>query len=355
MDFDLNSTVTYILNSLPRGGQHREIAHSCNVPWKHVTVDLNGDVLLCECDAWLPLSIGKVEDFSSLPAVWDSNRARSLQQDITDKKYTWCAVDSCGVVQHDVVRYQHSLHINLDQSCNLSCPSCRRQQIMLDSGPEFEIKSQRLQTVMSWLEKFDQPIHITLSGNGDPLASKIIRPLIQDYKPMFGQTFNIKTNGLLLKKLLPGNALKDAIVKYSISVDAGSKAVYEKVRRPGRWEVLMENLQWLSLNRNRASVIVDFVVQRDNLQDMPAFVDLCAKFGFIAHFSKLVDWGTWSSTVNTPDSYTIVNGTFLDHDVANLTHKDHGNFVTMVNEIKSKNLPYVLFDNSFTKFFNVTR
>ena len=60
---------------------------------------------------------------------------------------------------------------------------------------------------------------------------------------------------LLMKKLLNDSPMKGSITNYSISVDAGSSKVYEKVRRPGKWEILLDNLEWLKLNKNNARVL----------------------------------------------------------------------------------------------------
>ena len=357
MQIKLNRAFTHTLNSLPRGRLHTStINNTCNIPWKHVTIDLNGNVLLCECDAWLPIPVGKVEDFDSLQSVFNSEAAKFLQQNITDKKFTWCAVEHCGIVHRNITKTKFSMVLNLDESCNLSCPSCRRDQIMIDSGPEYDVKIHRLQIILSWLSKFEEPIYITLSGNGDPLASKIIRPLIQSYQPKAQQSFNFKTNGLLMKKLLPDSPIQKFIRTYSISVDAATKEVYEKVRRPGKWDILIENLDWLKQNKGSAWTVLDFVIQKDNLSDVEAFADLCQSYNFAGHYSALFDWGTWNSRpVLEPDAYTIQNGTFLDHDVADVAHPAHEEFVTIINRVRNKKVPLISFQPSFSKFFDATR
>ena len=357
MKIELDRALTHTLNSLPRGRLHTNpIVNLCNITSRHVTVDVNGNILLCSCDGWLPIPVGKVDDFDSLDDIWASDRAKFLQQNISDKKFTWCAVEHCGILHKNVVQSNYTLAINIDESCNLSCPSCRRGSKMLNSGPEYDKKSNQMQRIISWLAKFERPIKITLTGNGDPLASKITRSLIQNYQPRPNQSFNLKTNGLLIKKLIESSPLKKLIVSYHISVDAGSQAVYETVRRPGRWSVLLENLEWLKANKENALVTLDFIVQKDNLNDLFLFADLCNKFGFIANYSALFDWGTWNSkSVLNPDAYTIANGTFLDHDVTNHSHPEHQKFVKILNDLYDLNFSHVKLHNFFKKFLNATR
>lgn len=354
---DENIALSYNLASLPRGkDRSTAITNECNITSRHVAIDVNGSVFVCKCVAWLPVPVGKVEDFESLPEIWNSAKAKTLQQDIASKKFTWCAVNHCGIQYQNIIQNHYSLAISVDDSCNLACPSCRRQQQMLDHGPEFARKQTQVYKIMSWLENFDKPIVITMTGNGDPLASKIMRPLILTYEPKSQQRFNLKTNGLLLKKIMPNSALKKAIQIYQISVDAGSQATYENVRRPGKWSVLIDNLEWLSHNRDRANVALDFVVQRNNLDDVDAYLDLCEKYKFRAGFSALFDWGTWNAEpVATPDSWTIQNGTFMDHNVANQSHPLHKKFVEVINKVYNLKLPYVSLSPFFKQFIHDSR
>jgi MoaA/NifB/PqqE/SkfB family radical SAM enzyme len=203
---------------------------------------------------------------------------RYLQQDIDDKKFTWCAVEYCGIKKSNIIADKFTLAINIDESCNLSCPSCRRETIMHTSGPVVEQKQQDIDRIMTWLADFNEPIHIILSGNGDPLASTIIRPLIKNYKPKTTQTFKLFTNGLLLKKQLTQSHLLSQITEFSISVDAGSHEVYEKVRRGGDWKVLLENLGYLKTVRKKSTVALNFAVQNSNWYDLPNFVNLCLSY-----------------------------------------------------------------------------
>jgi hypothetical protein len=333
----LSPGLKYTLRSMSRGKDHTTpITNFCNIPKFTITVDSESNCILCGCDGWLPIPVGKVQDFNSIEEVFDSPVAKMLQDDIDQKKFTWCAVKQCGILYGNKNPTDYSLNINIDNSCNLACPSCRRDIIMISSGPEYEQKILDLNRILLWLNDFDKPITIGLGGSGDALASLIIRNFIKtyDYKP--NHKFSIATNGLLLKKVLENSKMKDAISQYSVSVDAGTAKTYENVRRPGRWSILLENLLWLAENKEKASVNLNFVIQRDNYRDLPAFVELCEKFNFIGKIQPLNDWGTWNSKpVVNPDAYTIVNGTYLDHDVANPGHPDYDDFIQILSSIKN--------------------
>jgi MoaA/NifB/PqqE/SkfB family radical SAM enzyme len=300
-------------NNIPRNKDlGLDIANHCDVPSKTLVVDWKGDCFVCGCEAWLPISVGKITDFENLADVWTSPSAKLLQQDIADKKYTHCAVDRCGIIHSNIVQDKYTVSINIDESCNLRCPSCRTEHIMLSSGDEHENKLAQVNHIVRLLENFTEPCHIVMSGNGDPLASSIMRPLIHNFRPRANQTIRLFTNGLLLKKQLEKSPIVNNITQYFISIDAGSSAVYERVRLGGQWNQLIDNLDYLKsiVDRTGAEVLLKFVLQQDNWHDMDNFSDLCIQYNFSGVINRLEDWGTWKN--------------FNEHDViGDREHPDH--------------------------------
>jgi MoaA/NifB/PqqE/SkfB family radical SAM enzyme len=290
-----------------------------------MVVDYLGNCLLCDCDGWLPIPVGKVQDFTSIEEVLSCASAKILQEDVSNGNFMWCAVDHCGIRNSNRIKQHMTLSINIDDSCNLQCPSCRRDHIMLTSGTEYDYRLQNANTILSWLKKYDQPIHITMSGNGDPLASAIMRPIIKEFYPKDNQTFTLFTNGLLIKKQInEGMPIFNAVKNFNISVDAGSKEVYEDVRRPGKWSVLLENFDYLATLKNQQVVNLNFAVQNKNYKDIPKFVELCQQYGFRGNIHQLDDWGTWAQMKSLdPDLWTIQNGIFSDHKVLDSVHPNH--------------------------------
>ena len=323
-------------NNIPRNKDlELNIKNHCDVPSKTLVVDWKGDCFVCGCEAWLPISVGKITDFNNLADVWTSPSARLLQQDIADKKYTHCAVDRCGIVQDNIVQDKYTVSINIDESCNLRCPSCRTEHIMLSSGPEYESKLAQVNHIVHLLENFTEPCHIVMSGNGDPLASSIMRPLIHNFKPLSNQTIRLFTNGLLLRKQLEKSPIVNNITQYFISIDAGSSAVYERVRLGGQWNQLIDNLDYLKgiVNQTGAEVLLKFVLQQDNWHDLDNFSDLCIQYNFNGVINRLEDWGTWAN--------------FNEHDVvSDNEHPDHLLAIQSLRQAHSKYKTKIQFNSS---------
>ena len=302
--------------AIPRNKQLQlDIPHSCDVPNKTLLVDWKGDCFICECEAWLPISVGKITDFTTLEQVWTSPTALELQQDIASKKFSHCAVSRCGITNGNISRPIYTISINIDESCNLRCPSCRRDAKMITSGPDYDIKIVQVNHLVTLLENFDHPCRIIMSGNGDPLASSILRPLIHRFKPKKDQHIKLFTNGLLIRKQIADSSIRDRITEYLISIDAGSKEVYEKVRLGGKWEQLLDNFDYLKeqTQTNKISVALTLVIQRDNYFDIQNFCQVCVDYGFFGGITKLEDWGSWD---NYADHDVIGNVEHLEHNAA---------------------------------------
>ena len=323
-------------HSIPRNGQlDRSITHACNAVHRVLVVDHAGACFLCHCEAWLPVSVGDITDFASLEQVWTNPIAQELQADLDQKKFTWCAVDRCGVERSNIHFDRYTISINIDESCNLACPSCRRGRIMIDSGPVYQRKIQQVRHLIGLLEQFEQPAHVIMSGNGDPLASAIMRPILHEFQPRSTQTFRLFTNGLLLRKQLEKSPILPNITQYFISIDAGSADVYHDVRRPGRWSMLLDNLDYLReiAYTNKAEVLLKFVLQQSNHHDMQNFIDLCEHYQFRGVINRLEDWGTWDE--------------FARHDViGNHQHADHAAACRNLSAAIKRGSPLIQFNAS---------
>jgi organic radical activating enzyme len=295
------------------------ITNVCQLPDRTVTIDHSGNCFLCICEGWLPISVGHIMEFNSLEDIWQNNLAKTLQKDISDKKFTWCSVDQCGIREGNMLQQQYFVGINVDESCNLQCPSCRIGLIRKDKGPEYEKKVSWTNYIVKLLENFTDPCHVTMSGNGDPLASRVYRSFVLNMKPMKNITFQFKTNGLLMRKLLPKSPILSQITEYSISVDAGERDTYEKVRLGGTWEQLIDNLNWVkeTAQRYSASVHLNFCFQNSNYNSVSAFADVCKQYGFDGQIRRVEDWGT-----------------FKDFQNENVLNSNHPNYELALIELK---------------------
>ena len=303
----------YVFEARPRGIARSElITNTCNMATRGLSIDMEGDCFLCHCDAYLPVAVANVLDLQRLRDVWHGPASGYLQQNIADQKFTYCAVEHCGILQHDVLLQRYEISVNIDESCNLACPTCRRGAIMHQKGDLYERRLAAVNHLVNLVNDFDEPqgLLLTMSGNGDPLASGIMRPLLLNWQPRDNHSVKLFTNGLLMRKLLPNSPVFPHIKYYQLSVDAGSQEVYERVRHPGRFSVLRDNLDWLAAHRTSDThVLLFFCLSAANVHDVGNFVDMCTEYGFHGGITKLDDWYTFDD--------------FAAQDVANPAHPLH--------------------------------
>lgn len=340
-------------DSIPRNKDLKYVINNhCNFPSRTLVVDWRGNCFVCACEAWLPITVGNISNFNDLIHVWNNPVAKELQDDINQKRFTHCAVDRCGILNSNQYSLDYCgkrgsledsyyISINIDESCNLRCPSCRRDAIMRTSGQEFEEKLAQVNHLVDLLNRFEHPAHIIMSGNGDPLASNIMRPLLHRWKPKLNQTIRLFTNGLLLEKQLINNPIVEHITQYFISIDAGSADVYERVRLGGRFDQLLRNFDFLHklIKTTQATVLLKFVLQKDNYKDMQNFASLCNKYQFNGVINRLEDWGTWDQ--------------FLDHDViGNTSHALHTDAINHLKEMYQLYQHKLQFNSSLIQIAN---
>lgn len=281
----------------------------CHHPFNTITVDGLGDVYMCICQAWLPVSVGNILDFNSLDDIVISAKAKQIQSSIIDGSYRYCDNNTCSIIKEDELSSSLTqtstinwINFALDPSCNLTCPSCRNGFVFIDEGFEFERRIQIAKHLVKLIERHTHQLKFTLSGDGDPFASLIYRRLLQELD-VAGKDVEIEivTNGILAKahwhKM---KGVHNNIVRFKMSFDAGSESVYSVTRRGGSWSKLLASAryiaEWKRKHNSAMALAANFVVQQANYTDMASYVELCTELGFDEiNFQKIVDWGTFNN------------------------------------------------------------
>ncbi len=300
----------------------------CPAPFRQVDLYDSGKAYCC-CSAWLPTPMGDLRQ-SELLDLWNNPVMQRIRESIYDGSFRYCRHSVCPAILNNslwkmreaeadpefgadvqarrTVLSTPPLLINLcnDKSCNLWCPSCRTVRINHHSGPDYEfhkeLQDRLLQPYLS--EPTDQAFTLSITGSGDPFASKVFRELLYslDGSLFPNMRINLQTNGVLLtpRSWQRMHRIHDNIAAIFISFDAGSEATYNITRRGGHWGHLLQNCARLGELRARNEIRhlrFDFVVQAANFREMDAFVELARELGADrAYFSQLMNWGTWSQS-----------------------------------------------------------
>lgn len=296
----------------------------CSRPfrWFEVTnIKEIGDVSMC-CPAWTNLIIGNLNRLS-VEQIWNGHQARQMRLSVLDGSFRYCDRSRCPFLQTvlepvfliekitdpellEIIKNRLTLLpfgpreiiCSYDRSCNLYCPSCRRERIVEDKGSILRIEKKIRSEALSGARL------LYMSGSGDPFGSLYSRQWLKSMSrremPNL-EAIHIHSNGQLWTPKMWLGIPEDVrpLIRFAeISIDASRPETYHLNRRGGEWERLLRNLEFISKLRRSGPLEwlgSSMVVQNNNFEEMPDFVHMAGRLGFdTAYFSRLVNWGTYS-------------------------------------------------------------
>lgn len=292
-------------------------SHSCAKIFTNFEIDYYGDVRIC-CKTWMPERVGNLLEQTATEII-NSDKIKTMLDDMRCGKFSYCN-DLCPtlsdflhgkkqfyIVPSDELE-QHIdqpivINFSYDPSCNLQCPSCRNEMLMVDpNNPtdlrEFQILQvhEKVKVFVDELLKTGRTITLSITGSGDPFAGNIFWNYLKDLasKPVpTNLRIHLVTNGTLMtsKRLFEIKTLWPHITGASISIDAATEATYKIVRKNGSFNNLKKNLAELDTLVSNGSFPkwegwqTNFIVQKDNFRELKEFVEWQ-----LAYTSKPVIW-----------------------------------------------------------------
>jgi organic radical activating enzyme len=324
----------------------------CAVPFTSLEVH-DHKRFLC-CASWLTKFLP--EDTKPYDA-WNSEEANDIRNSILDGSYRYCDENHCPYIHQlktfgDIGRIQPLFHkdelipdlklkiekhkegkltspqivqFSMDRSCNLECPSCRLNMFIADSTKIKKVK----QDIQDIEDAYGNDVNVLyITGSGDPFVSVGFRDFLRNFDktkwPKL-KSIHLHTNATRWNKEMweSMSNVHQYVKSCEISIDAGTKETYEtKTRINGDWDVLMDNLKFISTIPTLSRVKPSFVVQQKNYKEMKIFYDLMYSiFGkkVNVYFGKITNWGTFS------------NEEYLTHQIWNESHPEYNDFINEVN------------------------
>ena len=338
----------------------------CSAPFNYTEV-FDDRQYLC-CPSWLPVDVW---DGKSIKSSFYSHKAEEVRESIIDGSYKYCDEKQCpylsGLKNNTYNRkfvkktdksikfFRNKNEIQtvnfcFDRSCNLQCPSCRSELINY-YGKDREQVEDKLNQVKEEISSTVKRLYVT--GTADPFYSKSFRNFLETLDPnKFTklQSIHLHTNGSLWNKEMwkRVKAIHPYVNSCEISIDAGTKETYEtKTRIGGKWNVLLENLKFITQIPTLKWYCFSFVVQDSNYKEMLIFYNIIKKYFknrkvyWEVKTNQITNWGTY-----TEEQYKLKAVHLEEHPL----HKD---FLKELNKIK--NLPNIInnFNHLYTKKRNI--
>ena len=325
----------------------------CSKPFEWFEVHPDGNVSMC-CYTWLPAYIGQIGVDEGINDVFNSDISEEIRKSILDGSFRYCDHDLCPfiqagdlpeveelegnskrIVEEQITTGLEPTFYNLcyDESCNLSCPSCRVDKILFSKGPRYrQRKVIQDRIIKDLFEKYhERDCTVSITGSGDPFGSKLFRDLLfsVDGKNFPNMKINLQTNGVMFteKYWNKMHRIQNNIESVLISFDAASPASYSYTRRDGNWDRLQDNMKFICQLRKDNKIKdlrCDFVVQQKKYHEMPSFVDMCLSYDFVdeIYFSQIVNWGTYSEEE------------FKEHAIHQEDHPEYDDFISIMQDTR---------------------
>jgi len=322
------------------------IQYVCPKPFDTILIDKQGSCYLCECTSWLPQSVGNLHK-QSIENILNSKITKELHNSVTDGSYRYCNNKQCTWLLSKDFRYFKkqapvnqikNIRLAIDDSCNLRCPSCRKEMIFIKDGKEFEHRIKLADNINNWLHSVKHSVKVHIGSDGDPFASNIYRHFMM-YTPVNNNIkYSLLTNGLLFKefsKKIPH--IIENLEQLGISIDGASKETYESLRLGGSWIKINENLEFISNLKKKHNFVfrLHFVVQKGNYHEMEKIIELGKKYNVDrVWLNRIEDWNVMKNFQKQNIFQTVDYKKYLDR-VINIIEKQKDKFVecpSLINE-----------------------
>lgn len=275
----------------------------CRIPFDTLQIDEDGDVQLCDCQLFMPYTIGNIYQ-NTLQEIWLGEAADRVRQSVADEDFTYCnwACSHLSTLPDrpaelpTVRNFPKTIKLDMDRSCNLKCPSCREGIIIEKNSTKIDKQIELYEQIKQWgLANPDLNLIIIPTAIGEIFASHSGLQFLKSLKdyPYDNLKIRITSNGTLIHR--NQQLIKDIshlIHSFSISIDAATPETYSVVRG-GDWEELMLGLEFIKSNIN-GQLTLSFCIQKNNWQEIELFADLANKFNAMVSYQKLMDWGHWT-------------------------------------------------------------
>ena len=324
----------------------------CDHPWTFLEIQEKG--LYNCCPRWVNHNrIGDLTPTLDFYEEWNSKRSKAFRKSILDGSFSMCNSEECPKIQNgslpkredvlagkygdqlkfilefgmDVAQPPSTINLCYDKSCNLRCPSCRKNLIQYGekSQPDkYKTTMMINKRLLRMIHSKPHKVHLNITGSGDPFGSPSFFELMRkiDLKKNPEISLCLQTNGVQFDEQR-WNKLKNLHkrtehISAIISLDGGIKDHYDKVRVGGDWDKLMKNLHFIS-NIGLQSVRLDMCVQNNNYSSIPEFIEIARAHNFFSYTSRIYNWGTF-----TEKEYNY-------HNIFDSGHPDHVKFLKILN------------------------
>jgi len=178
--------------------------------------------------------------------------------------------------------YPKVLQIQITDFCNLECVFCGLRQSEYASG-KISPKKEIDETILRWID--DDVLNnviVYLTGDGEPLTSRLFWKFVEGKRPSGGLTFN--TNGVLLTKQNRAKLLSyPKKLSLTVSLNACTPQTYARIMGKDVFRTVLNNITQLQkeIKKSGKNILlsISFAAIKENLSEMILLPDITKRIG----------------------------------------------------------------------------
>lgn len=266
---------------------------------------------------------------------WSGDDWKEFRRSVTDGSFRYCQKNQCANIvagwlpkksdckeewlkkildgDMSVVPPIEELHFSYDGHCNLKCPSCR-QEIQTNTKEQNQVLDKLYEENLK--PYMTQAKHLTLSGCGEAMISPHSKKVLQSFSKEKNPNLavELRTNATTINPISWDSlgSGKEVIRHITVSIDASTKEIFEKLRYPAKWETVLRNLKFIQTLRNSGEIdMFEFhvVIQEENVAQLCDIAKMAIHYDADAvTYSRLINWRGMSE-----EEYHVVNPFWHDH------------------------------------------
>jgi radical SAM protein with 4Fe4S-binding SPASM domain len=181
-----------------------------------------------------------------------------------------------------------TLYLESTNRCNLRCKGC-----VLHIGGREPSRDLSLADVIMIADQLPELEKVFLHGIGEPLLNQELLEIIRYLKGR-GAYVLFNSNATLLGGRMQCDLIDSGLDELRISLDAASAEGYRHIRGSEKFGNVLENLRSFVLHQRQRrathpKLSLWFLGTRDNISELPAFVQLAAEIGIVeVYLQRLV-------------------------------------------------------------------
>lgn len=186
------------------------------------------------------------------------------------------------------------IEMDITNQCNIRCIMCSFSDTSIGNRKRSDLPKE---VFSRWAdEMFAWAQHVGLLFGAEPTLNPNLLDFVKISKEYRVPNVYFSTNAMKLTPKLTAGLLEAGLDEINVSLDAGTKETFERIRRGAKWDTVIGNLKALrdqkaALKLHRPRLHMSFVLMKSNVQELPQFVEIAAEMGAeVLYFSHMVSF-----------------------------------------------------------------